>query len=101
MKHKIDNRTIRGKERLHAPVAAAMLAMVASPAYAQLEKVTSKLTALQVFLITASLTIITIAIMWAGMRMSYQHAKWADISHAFYGAVITGAAPGLAAWLLG
>lgn len=74
---------------------------LANPAFAQVEKVNETAEMIQAVLISISVVVISIALIWAGFKMAFQHAKWADISNIVIGSVLAGGAPGLAAWLIG
>jgi type IV secretion system protein VirB2 len=77
----------------------AAFAIIAIPAYAQFESTTAKLTNFQQALIGVGVTIITCALLWICYRMVFQHAKWAEMTQVFWGGVLGGSAPVLAAWL--
>lgn len=49
----------------------------------------------------AGVLIVTVAIVWAGYKMVFQHSKWADISTLVIGAVFIGGAASMAKWLMG
>lgn len=71
-----------------------------SMAHAQIAKVNSVLTNIQTILVGASLLIVTIAIIWAGFKMVFQHAKWSEVSNIVIGAIFIGGAGGIANWLI-
>lgn len=75
------------------------LALVASPAFAQFEGPTAKLNTVQQALIGVGVTIITCALLWAGYKMAFQHAKWAEVTSIFWGGALAGGAPLFGAWL--
>ncbi len=72
----------------------------ASPAFAQLTRVNSTMSNVQVALAGIGVTVCTIAIMFTGFKMMFQHAKWAEVSNIVIGAMFVGGAAGLAAWLI-
>ncbi|CAJ0808355.1 hypothetical protein LMG19083_04693 [Ralstonia psammae] len=49
---------------------------------------------------TAGVVVVALAISWAGYRILFQHARWADVATLVIGALFVGAAPSLAVWLL-
>jgi type IV secretion system protein VirB2 len=85
------------RERLLALV----LALASGPVYAQLEKVNTTLSLIQTTLIGVSVICLTIAIIWAGYKMIFQHARWTDISNIVIGGILIGASGPIAAWLAG
>lgn len=82
-------------------VAGAALAMSATPAFAQIARVNTVMTNVQTVLIGVSVVAFTIALVWAGFKMAFQHAKWSEISNIVIGGIIVGGASGIASWLLG
>jgi type IV secretion system protein VirB2 len=81
--------------------AAVMLgAMSAIPAFAQISKVDSVMAAVQTTLTGVSVTAFTVALIWAGFKMAFQHAKWSEISNIVVGGILVGGAAGIASWLL-
>lgn len=86
-------------QRLSALVPMVALAVASAPAHAQLEKVNTTLTLIQTTLIGVSVVCLTIAIIWAGYKMIFQHARWTDISNIVIGGILIGASGPIAAWL--
>ena len=58
------------------------------------------MTNVQTTLVGVAVTIFTVAIMWAGFKMAFQHAKWTEISNIVIGGILVGGAAGIASWLL-
>lgn len=48
----------------------------------------------------AGVAVVTIAIIWAGYKMIFQNARWADVSTVVLGSVLIGGAPSLATFLI-
>lgn len=88
------------KANTRAAVICAALLCASSPAFAQIAKVNTVLTNIQTILVGASLLIVTIAIIWAGFKMVFQHAKWSEVSNIVIGAIFIGGAGGIANWLI-
>jgi len=88
-------------QRIPSLVPTLALALVVAPAHAQLEKVNTTLTLIQTTLIGVSVVCLTIAIIWAGYKMIFQHARWTDISNIVIGGILIGASGPIAAWLAG
>jgi type IV secretion system protein VirB2 len=73
----------------------------AAPAFAQIAKLTQTLSFVQAVLIGAAISLFTIALLIAGSMMAFRHAKWTEVSHIVIGGVFVGAAPAIAAVLVG
>jgi len=81
--------------------AAALVTVLSSPAYAQLEKGTTMLNNVSTWLIAISAIVVTIAVMFVGFRMVFQAAQWKDVAPVFWGGVLIGGAGGIASMLVG
>lgn len=81
-------------------MAATLMAVATSPAFAQISKVNTVMSNVQTVLVGVAVTCFTIALMWAGFKMAFQHAKWSEISNIVIGGIIVGGAAGIAAWLI-
>lgn len=79
----------------------ALAFLICSPAFAQLQKVNQTMSNVQAILAGVAVTICTLAIMFTGFKMMFQHAKWAEVSNIVIGAMFVGGATGIAAWLVG
>ncbi|MBY0365135.1 MAG: TrbC/VirB2 family protein [Burkholderiaceae bacterium] len=90
--------TARKSRLMQAGVA--LLALAASPAFAQISKVNTVMSNVQTVLVGVAVTVVTVAIMWAGFKMIFQHAKWTEISNIVIGSIFIGGAAGIAAWLI-
>jgi type IV secretion system protein VirB2 len=86
--------------RTYARLVAAALAAFSAPAFAQIEKVNTVMTNVQNVLTGVAVSIFTIALLWVGFKMAFQHAKWAEVSNIAIGGIIVGGASGIASWLL-
>ncbi len=71
------------------------------PAYAQIETFNRNLEIVRNVLVGISVLIFTVLIMFAGIRMAAQHAKWSEISNIVFGGALVGSAALLAAALVG
>jgi len=82
-------------------LAAAGLSLAAPMlAHAQIAQVTTVMTNVQQVLTGVAVTMFTIAIIWAGFKMAFQHAKWSEISNIVIGGILVGGAAAIAAWLI-
>lgn len=97
---KNDNSPLKQRNVRSACVLLAMLALGHTPAIAQVAKVTTTMTGVQSLLMGVSVTIFTIAFIWGGCRIAFQHAKLMDVSNIFFGGIICGGASAFAAWLI-
>lgn len=75
-------------------------AVLIAPAYAQVQKVNDGMSNLQMLLAGVAVTTVTVAVMWAGYKMIFNQAKWADISNIFIGSMFIGGASGFAAFFV-
>jgi type IV secretion system protein VirB2 len=80
-------------------VAVVALALI-SPAHAQLSQVNTLLNTIQTTLLGVGGVICTIAIIWAGFKMMFQHARFADIANVFIGGLFVGCATVIASMLI-
>lgn len=85
-------------------VAAGLIAAGPMPAYAQaaggLAQVNTVMQNVSAVLTGVGATMFTIAIIWAGFKMAFQHAKWSEISNIVIGGILVGGAAAIAGWLL-
>jgi type IV secretion system protein VirB2 len=88
----------RNTGRAIAAVGMTMAATV--PAQAQIAQLTTTMTNVQTALTGVAVTLFTIAILWAGFKMAFQHAKWSEISNIVIGGVLVGGAGAVAAGVL-
>ena len=72
-------------------------ASITVPAYAQIAQATTVMTMVQNTLIGLAVIVFTIAIMWVGYKMAFQHAKWSEVSNVFIGGILVGGAAAIAA----
>ncbi len=67
--------------------------LAASPTYAmQISQLTSGMTWIQTTLTGIGGLMIILAIMWCGFKMIWQHAKWSEVAHIFFGGILIGGA---------
>lgn len=74
--------------------------IAATPAFAQIEKLTTVLDNVKTALLGVGVVVFTIMIAWAGYKMGFQHAKWSEVSNIVIGAVLVGGAAAIAGWLI-
>jgi len=84
------------------PNTAALMLVRADLAVAQgFEKVNTTVTNVNEILITVSVSVVTIAIIWAGFKMIFQGARLTDVANVLIGATLIGGASAMAAFLVG
>ena len=71
------------------------------PAWAQISQLTSGLTWIQSTISGIGVVVIIIAIMWVGVKMMFQHAKWSEVAHIFFGGILVGGAAAIGPQLFG
>nr|WP_157025345.1 TrbC/VirB2 family protein [Paraburkholderia heleia] len=77
-----------------------VLALTATPAWAQLSQVNTLLTTIQTTLLSVGAVVCSISIIWAGFKMMFQHARFGDIASVFIGGLFVGCATVIAAMLI-
>jgi type IV secretion system protein VirB2 len=86
-------------------VPAGLIAAGPMPVFAQaagggLTPVTNVMTNVSSVLTGVGVVMFTIAIIWAGFKMAFQHAKWSEISNIVIGGILVGGAATIAGWLI-
>lgn len=76
--------------------------VAATPTYAaQISQLTSGLSWIQTTITGIGVVVIIIAIMWTGVQMMFQHAKWSQVAHIFFGGILVGGAAAIGPQLFG
>lgn len=80
----------------------ALAALLAPPAaLAQgFDKINTTVTNVQAILITISIAVVTIAIIWAGFKMIFQGARLADVANVLIGGTLIGGAAAFATYIV-
>jgi type IV secretion system protein VirB2 len=90
--------TIRSIRR--ASLAGLFLCALAQMAHAQgFERVNTTVTNVQAILVTISVAVVTIAIIWAGFKMIFSGARLADVANVLIGGTLIGGAAAFAAYI--
>lgn len=84
-----------------AALLALTLALVTTPAFAQIAKVNSVLETVRSILLGVSVVLFTISFIWVGYKMAFQHAKWSEVSNILIGGIFVGGASAIAAMIVG
>jgi type IV secretion system protein VirB2 len=66
--------------------------VAASPSFAQVTQLTSGLDWIKGTITGVGIVIMIIAIMWTGIKMMFQHAKWSEVAMIFFGGILVGGA---------
>ncbi len=88
-----------------AIVALAVLAALPPLAWAQaaggsFDKINTTVTNVQTILVTISIAVVTIAIIWAGFKMIFQGARLADVANVLIGGTLIGGAAAFASYIV-
>jgi len=88
--------------RRAAPALAALLpAMVSPMALAQgFDKINTTVANVNAILVTISIAVVTIAIIWAGFKMIFQGARLADVANVLIGGTLVGGAAAFASFIV-
>jgi type IV secretion system protein VirB2 len=78
----------------------AMALGLSGPASAQLTKVTNTLTTISTWMQGLGVTVITIAVIWAGIKMIFGHQHMKDLGNIFWGSFLIGAASLVASFFI-
>jgi type IV secretion system protein VirB2 len=65
------------------------------------DKINTTVTNVNAILVTISVAVVTIAILWAGFKMVFQGARLADVANVLIGATLIGGAGAFAAYIVG
>ncbi len=75
---------------------------LATPTYAmQISALTSGMNWVQTTISGVGVVFIVVAIMWTGVKMMFQHAKWSEVAHIFFGGILVGGAAAIGPQLFG
>ena len=76
--------------------------VIASPTYAmQISALTSGLNWIQTTISGIGIVLIVVAIMWTGAKLMFQHAKWSEVAHIFFGGILIGRAAAIGPQIFG
>lgn len=80
---------------------ALLLAPVGSAAWAQgFDKINTTVSNVSAILVTISIAVVTIAIIWAGFKMIFQGARLADVANVLIGGTLIGGAGAFASYIV-
>lgn len=88
-----------------ALAALTLLAVLPQLAWAQesggsFDKINTTVTNVQAILVTISIAVVTIAIIWAGFKMIFQGARLADVANVLIGGTLIGGAAAFASYIV-
>ena len=82
-------------------LAALFLTMLSQAALAQgFDKINTTVTNVNAILVTISIAVVTIAIIWAGFKMIFQGARLADVANVLIGGTLIGGAAAFASYIV-
>jgi len=64
------------------------------------DKINTTVTNVQTILVTISIAVVTIAIIWAGFKMIFQGARLADVANVLIGGTLIGGAAAFASFIV-
>lgn len=64
------------------------------------DKINTTVTNVQAILVTISIAVVTIAIIWAGFKMIFQGARLADVANVLIGGTLIGGAAAFASYIV-
>ena len=64
------------------------------------DKINTTVTNVQAILVTVSIAVVTIAIIWAGFKMIFQGARLADVANVLIGGTLIGGAAAFAGFIV-
>ena len=64
------------------------------------DKINTTVTNVQTILVTISIAVVTIAIIWAGFKMIFQGARLADVANVLIGGTLIGGAAAFASYIV-
>ena len=82
---------------------AAFLVLVVLPSFvraAGFDKIGDTVTNINTILVTISIAVVTIAIIWAGFKMIFQGARLADVANVLIGGTLVGGAAAFASYIV-
>jgi type IV secretion system protein VirB2 len=76
------------------------LTVFAQAAGGGFDKITTTVTNVNAILVTISVAVVTIAIIWAGFKMIFQGARLADVANVLIGGTLIGGAAAFASFIV-
>jgi type IV secretion system protein VirB2 len=92
----------RGFRRSHR-VASALAPLITLPLLVQaqgFDKINTTVSNVNAILVTVSVAVVTIAIIWAGFKMIFQGARLADVANVLIGGTLVGGAAAFASYIV-
>ena len=94
-------RTLASIRRIAPALAAIVPAALSQEAFAQgFDKIYTTVTNVNTILVTISIAVVTIAIIWAGFKMIFQGARLADVANVLIGGTLVGGAAAFASYIV-
>jgi len=95
------NTSLLQRGRLAAQLAALVTFAPRLAMAAGFDKINDTVTNVNAILITISVAVVTIAIIWAGFKMIFQGARLADVANVLIGGTLVGGAAAFASYIVG
>ena len=89
--------------KLRSAVSRMLAAAAAAPQFALaqgFDKINTTVTNVNAILVTISIAVVTIAIIWAGFKMIFQGARLADVANVLIGGTLIGGAAAFASYIV-
>ena len=88
-------------KRASAAAVATITALLSKVVLAQgFDKINTTVTNVNAILVTISIAVVTIAIIWAGFKMIFQGARLADVANVLIGGTLIGGAAAFASYIV-
>jgi type IV secretion system protein VirB2 len=98
---------MRSSDSISLKARSAVLPMLAATAAAPhfalaqgFDKINTTVTNVEAILVTVSIAVVTIAIIWAGFKMIFQGARLADVANVLIGGTLIGGAAAFASYIV-
>ena len=91
------HRVVSSLRALCCAAASAVSALASAQGF---DRVNTTVTNVQTILVTISVAVVTIAIIWAGFKMIFQGARLADVANVLIGGTLVGGAAAFASYIV-
>jgi len=95
-----EDKTMNLRRAFIAPTVPALALLPRLAAAQGFDKINTTVTNVQAILVTISIAVVTIAIIWAGFKMIFQGARLADVANVLIGGTLIGGAAAFASYIV-
>ena len=88
------------RRKIAATLAGSLIALGDVARAAGFDKVNTTVTNINAILVTISIAVVTIAIIWSGFKMIFQGARLADVANVLIGGTLVGGAAAFASFIV-